>query len=183
MKCNPLDQADFKDPVALTVGLFCTWALDYRTFVAFLSKRVDLSTIRSMDIPPPPADVLIVKTAGKDMEIPLNDIRPLIPKGCGLCPDMTAEWADVSVGAYEGKPGWNTLIIRSEKGEALVEEALGEGYLILDELPESSLAHLTEGAEGKQRRARENARKAEDKAADGNQQPAAAGNTKMSSFQ
>lgn len=184
MKCNLLDKTDFKDPVALTVGLFCTWALDYRAFVDFLSQRMDLATIRSMDIPPPPADVMIVKTTDKKMEIPLSEIRPLIPKGCSVCPDMTAEWADVSVGAYEGKPGWNTLIVRSGKGDALVDEAVKQGYLVIDELPESSLAHLTEGSDGKRRRALENTEKmAADGNAEVNPQPAAKENVKMSSFQ
>ncbi len=184
MKCNLLDKADFKDPIAFTVGLFCTWALDFRTFVDFLSDRLDLSTICSMDIPPPPAEVLIVKTADKDIEIPLSDIRPLVLKGCSVCPDMTAEWADVSVGAYEGKPGWNTLIIRSEKGEVMVDEAVKEGFLIVDELPALNLAHLIQGADGKKRRARENIEKAAaGNDSERNKQPAVTENWKMSSFQ
>jgi len=97
---------------------------------------------------------------------------------------MTAEWADVSVGAYEGKPGWNTLIIRSERGEALVDEAVKQGCLAIDELPESSLAHLTEGSDGKRRRARENTEKmAADGNAEANSQQAGKENVKMSSFQ
>ncbi len=161
MRLNPLEKSDFVDPIGLTVGLFCTWALDTRQLMDFLSTRVDLKTITGMDVPPPPAEVFIVKTGETVVEIPLDEIRELVPKGCGVCPDMTAEWADVSVGAFEGKSDWNTLIIRTEKGEQLVEKAVAEGYLVLDDFPAEGLEHLTLGAGNKKKRAKENVAKEE----------------------
>ncbi len=85
----------------------------------------------------------------------------MVPDGCSVCPDMTAEWADISVGAFEGKSDWNTLIVRTEKGEKLVDQALEKGYLVLDDFPSTSLDHLTLGAEKKKKRAAENAGKEE----------------------
>jgi coenzyme F420 hydrogenase subunit beta len=154
LRRNPMESADFTDPVALVVGLFCTWALDTRRFMAFLGERMDVSGIRSMDIPPPPANVLVVTTEHGDVEFPLDDIRPLVPDGCHACADMTAEQADISVGAMEGRPGWNTLIIRSDTGEKLVEQAAHAGWLETGELPAANLEHLMEAAANKRRRAR-----------------------------
>ena len=153
MRQNPLVKKDYENAISLSLGVFCTWALDTRQFLDFLVKKVALDKVISMDVPPPPAEVLIVKTSDGDISIPLSEIRPLIPKGCSTCPDMTAEWADVSVGAFEGKPNWNTLVIRSQKGEQLVKMAVAEGYLVLDEFPAESLAHLTLGAGNKKKRA------------------------------
>lgn len=159
MRENPLKKDDFTDPVGLTIGLFCTWALDTRQLKSFLESKLDVNRITSMDVPPPPAEVFIIRTGDTAIEIPLDEIRALIPKGCSVCPDMTAEWADVSVGAFEGKLDWNTLIIRTEKGEQLVEKAVADGYLVLDDFPAAGLEHLTLGAGNKKKRAQENVAK------------------------
>jgi len=159
MRANPLGRDDFVDPVGLCIGLFCTWALDTRSLKSFLASRVDLNRITGMDVPPPPAEVFVVKTGAETMQIPLQEIRALVPKGCSVCPDMTAEWAGLSVGAFEGQSDWNTLIIRTARGEQLVEKAVQEGYLVLDDFPEAGLAHLTLGAGNKKKRAQENVAK------------------------
>ena len=153
LRLNPLNKEGFKDPLALTIGLFCTWSLDTRKILSLLEDKIDLKSVTGMDVPPPPAEVLIVKTKTGDLEIPLSDIRPLIPKGCGLCSDMTAQWSDISVGAFEGKPDWNTLIVRTERGAELVRQANEQGYLELDGFPSSSLEHLTQAALNKKQRA------------------------------
>ncbi|MBT4637659.1 MAG: hypothetical protein HN945_08620 [Deltaproteobacteria bacterium] len=153
MRQNPLQKEGFEDPVGLTIGLFCTWSLDARKFKDLLAGKVDMETIIGMDVPPPPAEVFVIKTRKGTVKVPLNEIRAIVPKGCSVCPDMTAEWADISVGALEGNPGWNTLIIRTEKGEQLVEKAVSEGYLVLDKFAAESLEHLNLGAGNKKKRA------------------------------
>ncbi len=95
----------------------------------------------------------MVKTGNSTTELPLSEVRTLIPNGCSVCPDMTAEWADISVGAFEGKKEWNTLIIRTERGEEIVNKAVEAGYLKLDEFTAEGLDHLTTGAGNKKKRA------------------------------
>ncbi len=155
IKANPLGKAEQENSIGLSLGLFCTWSLDTRKFSAFLAGETGGEKIVSMDVPPPPAETFKIKTENEEREFPLKEIRKMIPRGCACCPDMTAEWADVSVGAYEGKPGWNTLIIRSEKGEQWVEEAIADDYLVRDEFPRSRLEHLTLGADNKRKKAEE----------------------------
>ncbi len=150
---NPLDRDDFYDPVALTIGLFCTWALDTRRFVRLLPDDLDPNDVISMDVPPPPAQIMDIRTKTGNIAVPLSDIRTAILEGCGICPDMTAEFTDLSVGALEGDKTWNTLIIRTEKGMKLVAEAVKAGYLVIDDLPAENLAQLEKGALGKKRRA------------------------------
>jgi coenzyme F420 hydrogenase subunit beta len=152
MRSNPLNKPDFTDPVALVVGLFCTWALDTRKLLALLSSRLDLRRVKKMDIPPPPAEVLVIETDDGKIQIPLFEVRPLVPHGCTVCPDMTAEWADLSVGILEGDSRWNTLIIRTEKGKELVDSALEAGWLLTEALPVENLAHLRFAAANKKKR-------------------------------
>lgn len=158
MRSNQLNKEDFEDPVALVVGLFCTWALDARALTDFLSQKLDVAKIRKMDVPPPPSEVFIVETEDGKLEIPLDEIRALVPDACQVCPDMTSEWADVSVGVLEGAPDWNTLIVRTEKGEQLVRDASEAGYLTLDKIAAENLDHLCFAASNKKKRALTRAR-------------------------
>lgn len=159
MRTNPLEREDGYDPVALSLGLFCTWALDTRRLIDLLANRLDVRELMAMDVPPPPAKDMVFTTKNSTVSVPLEDIRAIIPDGCRICPDMTAEFTDLSVGALEGEPGWNTLIIRTETGEALVERAVQNGFLECKPMPEASLDQLRTGALTKKKRAFETARK------------------------
>ena len=153
MKGNPLEIDDFHDPVALSVGLFCNWALEPRSLMAFLSARLDISRVKRMDIPPPPADVFIVRLEDSVLEIPLKDIRHLIPTTCFICPDLAAEWADLSIGMLEGRVGWNTLIVRTDVGENIVRQAENAGYLETASMAKENVAHLSDAGRAKKARA------------------------------
>jgi len=64
---------------------------------------------------------------------------------CLMCLDYSNELADVAVGDFyhpEMKPGalgWSVIIVRSEKGEALVEKARRAGYLHTEPVEEGYL--------------------------------------------
>jgi coenzyme F420 hydrogenase subunit beta len=152
LRGNPMAKEDFADPIALTIGLFCNWSLDARQLTAMLADKLDVSGIRGMDIPPPPANIMIVETQDRRLEIPLSEVKPLIPQTCFICLDMTAEWCDVSVGMFEGRPGWNTLIVRSESGAELVRLARDKGFLETEEMPRQNLNRLAKAAADKKER-------------------------------
>jgi len=139
--------------IALRIGLFCTWALDYRRMERFLAETGLEGPILKFDIPPPPEEVFRVHTAKGWREIPLSEIRPMIQEGCTLCEDMTALCADLSVGSVEGQAGWNTVIVRTEPGERVINAAVDSGDIEVDHLPDANLAHLREAALNKRARA------------------------------
>ena len=153
MRSNPLKEKAFTDPVGLVVGLFCTWALDYRGFEAFISERMNVEKIAKFDIPPPPAEVMEVFSGDDKTEISLDEIRQFIPETCTYCIDMTAEFSDISVGVLEGRPDTNILMVRTERGKNIVEQAQEEGYLVVGEIPEENLEHLMVAAGNKKKRA------------------------------
>lgn len=154
MRSNPLKDNDFIDPIGLVIGIFCTWAMDFRAFEGFLSARVNISGIKKIDIPPPPAEVMeIFMKRGKKITIPLDEVRELILEGCSYCIDMTAEFSDISVGVLEGHPDMNTLIVRTERGQEIVDKAIQEGYIMASAIPEENLQHLIWASLNKKRRA------------------------------
>jgi coenzyme F420 hydrogenase subunit beta len=139
--------------VDLVVGLFCTWALDYKPFMAFLNERVGRDSIEKLNITPPPERILEV-TSGKTLHrIPVDDIRSFIRPSCRVCLDMTAELSDISVGTVEGKEGWNTLIVRTAIGEDVLKRAKKTGIIETRTLPQNNLNHLIEASLLKKRRA------------------------------
>lgn len=85
--------------------------------------------------------------------IPLNEIRELVPDTCGYCIDMTSEFSDLSVGVLEGRPDMNTLIIRTERGQKIVNEAVEEGSLVIEDIPKENLEHLMWAGGNKKKRA------------------------------
>jgi len=152
MRANPMAEKHFQDPVDLVIGLFCTWSLDFRAFSAFLEGRCDVNTIQKIDIPPPPAEVMEVFTTKGKEEYPLGEIRQLVPASCACCLDMTSEFSDIAVGVVEGRQDRNTLIVRSPRGQQIVDEASKEGWLVLEDLPEKNLEHLRWAARQKKQR-------------------------------
>ncbi len=158
MRASRLENRNNIDKLSLVVGLFCTWALDFEGFTRLLSAKTSLDRITKFDVPPPPANVFQAFSGSASVSLPLDDVRTFIRPSCNVCLDMTAEFADVSVGSAEGIEGWNTLIVRSERGQELVEEARKAGVIETDALPDENLHHLKGASLGKRRRALANIR-------------------------
>jgi coenzyme F420 hydrogenase subunit beta len=137
----------------LKIGLFCTWSLPYAPFRKLLDAKGIDAPILKYDIPPPPAEELLIQTRTKRYRIPLGEVRPLVPRGCLACGDMTAESADIAVGSAEGVPGWNTILIRTGRGMDLFREALARKALEVKPLPEPNWEHLRAAVSGKKRKA------------------------------
>ena len=124
----------------------------------FLAERIEIGQIRKIDIPPPPSEILeVFGEKGTKLEIPLDEIRKLVPNGCSYCIDMTSEFSDISVGVMEGHPDMNTLIVRTDRGKKIVDEAVEEGYITLSALPDENREHLIWAAGNKKKRGLEKA--------------------------
>jgi coenzyme F420 hydrogenase subunit beta len=66
---------------------------------------------------------------------------------------MTSELSDISVGTVEGEQGWNTVIVRTARGEELLCRAESKGALETRVCPEERWVHLKEASILKKRRA------------------------------
>jgi coenzyme F420 hydrogenase subunit beta len=153
MKTSKLEKKTPIDQVNLVIGLFCTWALDYKPFMTFLYKRIGSRSIKKLNITPPPERILEVSVGDKLYRISVDDIRPFIRPSCRVCLDMTAELSDISIGTVEGKEGWNTVIVRTVSGENLFRQAKKAGVIETRPLPKNNLSHLKGASLLKKRRA------------------------------
>jgi len=145
------------DKLKLVVGLFCGWALDWRKLKSLLSARVDPAEIRGMDIPPSKYARMEVRTGDGTKEIPIQEVIDCVRESCNYCFDLTAEFADLSVGSarspegWEVDRGWNQVIVRTDRGRELLDLALARGVLELKETPEGNLEKLKRASLNKKR--------------------------------
>ena len=95
---------------------------------------------------------MVLETDSGRVEVALSDIKPLIPHTCFICMDMTSEFADLAVGMFEGEPGWNTMIVRSDTGAQIVDQARKAGYIETAGFPAANLKHLSRAAADKKDR-------------------------------
>jgi coenzyme F420 hydrogenase subunit beta len=153
MKTSTLEKKTPVDRISLVIGLFCTWALDYRQFIRFLRERVDGRPISKLDITPPPERLLKVQSGAEMLHIPVDEVRTFIRPACQVCIDMTAEFSDISVGTVEGREGWNTVIVRTDRGSELLTKAMELEIIDTQPYPEDNLRHLKEASLLKKRRA------------------------------
>lgn len=130
----------------ICIGLFCMWSLDW-DFKDFLAERFPNDEVIKIVML---QDGIELVTKSASSHISAEELRPYTrPAGCNYCLDMTAELADISVGAFEISPGWNTVIIRSSKGQDLFEKAINRGYLVVEVYPEDELNRLKNASMGK----------------------------------
>lgn len=137
--------------VKLVVGLFCTWALLPSAY-EFIKRKVGGRRVLKMDVPPPPSNTFIIQTEEGRLEVPLDELRMFIMPSCNTCFDMTNEFADISVGTVEGEEGWNTIIVRTNTGERIIQEAIKNNVLEVKSPGEDKLRHLYEAALARKRR-------------------------------
>ena len=143
------DRAQVKN-IHLLIGLFCLWALEYRTYASYLNDQVDVKQIKKIDIPK--NDDFIVYTNGGTARVPIDKIKGFIRPTCEVCFDVTAELADLSLGSTEWEDDWNTMLVRSETGEKLVKDALKANVITTKQFPAEREQILREAVGNKKRR-------------------------------
>lgn len=136
--------------IALVIGLFCLWALDYRRYSAYLSSQVDLKKIKKIDIPK--NDDFVVYTDNGNVRVPIDKIRSFIRPTCQVCMDVTAELADISLGSTEWKDEFNTMLVRSDAGRKLVNAAAKAKAITVQDFPSEREAILREAVLNKKQR-------------------------------
>jgi len=145
--------------IGLVLGLFCGWAFNWKKLKNLLAEKLELETITRMDIPPSRFHSMIVETRDGRVEISIDELRDCVRPSCNYCFDMTAEFSDISVGSarlpsgWDESRGWNHLIVRTEKGQKLLEMARDAGCIEFHDVPEENLDRLKTAAAGKKREA------------------------------
>ena len=163
MRAKPLKTyADRIDQLKLVIGLFCGWALSWKNLTALLRGKIDLAEIEGMDIPPSKYHILKLFTKRGTIDVSLDEVTSAVRGACWYCPDLTAEFSDLSIGSarlpegWEEARGWNQVLVRTSLGEQLLDLARKKRILEFREVPEGNLAKLKTASLGKKKTAVKN---------------------------
>ncbi len=114
--------------IALTIGLLCSKTFDESIFEDLLEAKYGLArgTISKMNIK---GRLQIWTHDDGYVEVPLKECHAFTREGCKSCPDFSAEHADLSLGGLGQTEGWTLTIVRTERGEEIVDAMVSEGWL------------------------------------------------------
>lgn len=115
--------------VRFTIGLFC-----FENFLMhddgrkFLTNKLgaDLDQIEKINL----KDRFIARLKnGKTVRVALDDLGPIVRPACLACTDFSNYAADISVGGLGSVDGYTTVVIRNQKAQRLINDAVNQGYL------------------------------------------------------
>lgn len=114
--------------VDLKIGLFCMENFSYNYLKELLKEyEIDLKDVKECRIEK--GFMWFYLAENQVFKISLDEAKRCIRKSCEICMDFTSEKSDISVGSVGSPEGWSTIIIRSEKGRNLVDNAEKKGYI------------------------------------------------------
>ncbi|MGX8693420.1 MAG: Coenzyme F420 hydrogenase/dehydrogenase, beta subunit C-terminal domain [Methanobrevibacter sp.] len=135
-------------PIDVKLGLFCMENFSYKYFENLL-KEYDLKMEDIEKFQITKGFVFLLLKTRETVKIPISIAKRIIRKNCNICVELTSETSDISIGSIGSDEGWSTLIVRTEKGEEIVNGALEQKFIEAKELTESQFNLLIKLAENK----------------------------------
>jgi coenzyme F420 hydrogenase subunit beta len=123
MKFSDPTNRHLADAIKLRVGLFCGGVFEYDKLKEVVEKRFNapLADVTKFDMR---SNKFIIHRGEKlKQDIPLSSVKEQIHLPCRLCPDFTAELADISVGSAGSPEGFSTVLIRTSVGDEAFDTA------------------------------------------------------------
>ena len=122
-------------PIDVKLGLFCMENFSYKYFENLLEEYdLKMDDIEKFQIAK--GFVFLLLKTRETIKIPLSIAKRVIRKNCNICVELTSETSDISIGSIGSEDGWSTLIIRTKKGEEIVNGALEQKFIEAKELTE-----------------------------------------------
>ena len=135
-------------PIDVKLGLFCMENFSYKYFENLLEEYdLKMDDIEKFQIEK--GYIFLLLKTKETVKIPLSVAKRVIRKNCSICVELTSETSDISIGSIGSEEGWSTLIIRTEKGEEIVNGALEQKFIEAKELNETQFELLNRIAETK----------------------------------
>lgn len=116
--------------IELIIGLFCYGTYPYNDlFIKFLAKNHGIipSSINKINLDTEKMRVYVNNEP--KLVVHRHQLHKYLRKSCGDCHDFTNRLADVSLGGVGSPEKWTTVLIRTERGKRIFEDALERGYV------------------------------------------------------
>jgi coenzyme F420 hydrogenase subunit beta len=111
------------------IGLFCMESFPYDRVLGLIKEQFnqDFNKVTKMDISG--GKFIIYLDSGEDLNVPLKEVKSYARHNCHFCEDLTADYADISVGSIGSPSGWSTVITRNKKGDKIYKDAIKAGLI------------------------------------------------------
>jgi coenzyme F420 hydrogenase subunit beta len=86
-----------------------------------------LNEITKMDISG--GKFIITLKSGEVEKVPLKEVKSYARPNCHYCEDLTADYADISVGSIGSPSGWSSVITRTKLGDKIYKDAVKAGLI------------------------------------------------------
>ena len=115
--------------IKYTIGLFCMEAFSFENVFKLAGEKFEkkLKEIVKMDISG--GKFILTLTSGEVVKVPLKEVKSYARPNCHYCEDLTADYADISVGSIGSPSGWSSVITRSKKGHKIYKDAVKAGLI------------------------------------------------------
>lgn len=135
MQTYPMGLRHVTDKIALIAGIYCMENFPYDSLKAFIQDKANTTPekVVKMDIS---KGKLFIRTSEDETAIPIKQTHGYEQSGCKYCMDYVAELSDFSCGSVGAKPGWSTVIKRTDIGCQLIDDAIEDGILEVTETNE-----------------------------------------------
>jgi len=104
------------------IGLFCLESFYYDGLCKKVIEKemgIDLKSVKKMEI----SKGKFIVMGDEEKSVPVKDLNQYVRLPCHKCIDFSAYYADLSVGSVGAPDGWNTSIVRTERGKEIFEIA------------------------------------------------------------
>jgi coenzyme F420-reducing hydrogenase beta subunit len=111
---------NFPDAGIFLIGLFCFESFDYESLKSRMAELfgIDLDMAEKIQIA---RGKFIVAIDGKEYSCRVRELEKQVRAGCRFCGDLVNRLADISIGSIGSADGYSTVIVRSERGERLLD--------------------------------------------------------------
>lgn len=135
MQTYPMGARNVTDKIALVMGIYCMENFPYESLKTFIQDKAETTPAQVTKMNITKGKLFITSESG-EAAIPLKQTHGYEQSGCNLCMDYVAELSDLSCGSIGAKPGWSTIIKRTDTGASLIDSAIEDGVLEVTETNE-----------------------------------------------
>jgi len=129
----------------LVIGLICLWSFSFPELAKFLKETygIEADKVQRIDLD---KEYKILTKDGETIAVSIPEVEEHTINACKMCEDFTSELADLSVGGAHPLKEWSIVIIRTEIGEKIFEDAVKAKAIRVKEIEEETevYAHFVE---------------------------------------
>ena len=137
----------------ILIGLFCYESFPHDCLKEELESKLGVSMSDVAKVRIEKGKVSVWTKDGTPHQMRIKELHRCMVDPCLLCSNLTCMFSDISCGSLGSEEGWTTLIVRTEKGMKLLDEAVKESYLELSDEVDLDGVRRTVSSKNKKREA------------------------------